>query len=364
MNKKRIRYILLAAICLIGMLVYMLIVVVDKNKEAQVRVGLILSGEKDEDGWNGAHYEGVKEACDNANIELILKENIKEHSGDCEKAVSELAEKNVDMIVLSSYGYSDDMIDNVGDYPEIAFYTNSSEFHDENMTSYFVRMYQARYLSGVLAGMRTKTNKIGYVAAMPNNEVNRGISAFTLGVRSVNPNAEVIVIWTNSWDDSEMEAECTRKLIEECDVDLVTYHQNGTTVIDTAEEYGIYSIGYHQQYEGYSEHYLTSVVCNWDKVYSQIVKELLSGKANTTQNLWIGIQEDAVGLTEFSSLVTEEEKNAVQKAREKLMSGYEIFSGLIYDNENNIQCSAGEIISDEKLLEQFDWYTMGVRFYE
>ncbi len=194
---------------------YLAFIIVEKREEQGYKIGLILSGAIDEAGWNGMHYEGLKTACEKAKVQLLVRENVKEFTGECERAVREMAKEKTDMIVLSSYGYSEEVADCVSDYPEISFYTNSSENHDKNMTSYFVRMYQARYLSGVLAGMRTESERIGYVAAMPNHEVNRGISAFTLGVRSVNPDAEVVVAWSGAWDDAQMEAECARKLIIE-----------------------------------------------------------------------------------------------------------------------------------------------------
>ncbi len=364
-SKKKKKYIFITAFAVLFIMITILITAtLHRNFSQKPNIGIILSGAKNEEGWNGIHYDGIKKACEKADVNLIVKENVKEFSGKCRYAVNELIEENTDMIIISSYNHSPEITDIISDYPDIAFYCNSSEYHSENMTSYFVRYYQARYLSGVLAGTHTKKNCIGYVAAMPNNEVNRGISAFTMGVKSVNPEAEIIVIWTNSWDDSKKEAECTEKLINECDIDLITYHQNGSTVIETAEKYGIDSIGYHQQYEGYSSHYLTSVVCNWDKVYSILVKDLLSGQTNTTDNMWIGIKEDAVGLSEFSELVSEQDKKAVKQAKQKLLSGHEIFSGLIYDTEGKIYCNEGEVISDEELLEKFDWYTLGVKFYE
>lgn len=366
MSSKRKNVIIASAalILIVFMIVYLVVVTFMKNSDKKQSVGIVLSGSINENGWNGMHYEGIKKACKKAGVELIVKENVKEFTGKCQQAVSELAEENADMIILSSYNYPAEIADVVSEYPDIAFYANSSENHYENMTSYFVRLYQARYLSGVLAGMKTETNKIGYVAAMPNNEVNRGISAFTLGARSVNPEAEVIVIWSDTWDDSKKEAECTEKLINECNVDLVTYHQNGTAVIDTAEKYGVSSIGYHQHYNNYSSNYLTSVVCNWDKVYSELIKKLLSGEANKVENMWIGIKEEAIGLSDFSEQVTEEEKQAVEKAKQQLISGKEIFSGLIYDIDGQMKCDDGETISDEELLENFDWYAMGVKFYE
>lgn len=364
MKNKKKKILIGAVIVLFAMTVYLIAAIIAKDSSHTLKVGLILSGAADENGWNGQHYEGLKSVCEEADVQLLVRENVGEFTGECEQEVRELASEKVDMIILSSYGYSEEVGACVTEYPDIAFYANSSEKHEKNMTSYFVRMYQARFLSGVLAGMRTESNQIGYVAAMPNNEVNRGISAFTLGVKSVNPDAEVVVIWSETWDDADKETECTKKLIENYRTDVITYHQNGAAVLSAADSYGVDCIGYHQEYEGYSGCYLTSVVCDWNIVYSQIIKELLSGETNTKKNLWFGLNEGAVGLSSFSESVTEKEREQVEKAKKELLSGHDVFSGLIYDMDGNVRCNEGEIISDEELLEKFDWYVLGVKFYE
>lgn len=328
------------------------------------KIGFILSGSKDETGWNGMHYLGAKSACEELGTELLVKENVKEFSGQCEKAIKELVDKGANMIILSSYGYSEEVYEVVKEYPDITFYGNSSEYHEVNMTSYFVRMYQARYLAGIVAGMKSETGKIGYVAAMENNEVNRGISAFTLGVRSVNPEAEVIVSWSGSWDDKEAETLAAQKLISDAGVDLLTYHQNQLNVVDVAEEKGIYSIGYHQTIEEGSSKNLTTVICNWEKVYEEIIRSFLIGKANLKNNFWVGMEVDAIGLSEYSEEITDEIVIELDKAKSEILSGKEIFSGEIYDNEGNLRCKEKETISDEMLLEQFDWFVEGVVFYE
>ncbi len=334
------------------------------GEEAAVKAGFIMSGSMDETGWNSMHYQGVKNACEELGAELLVKENIQEFSGQCESALRELAEEGVQVIFLSSYGYSQEVKDVVKEYPEIAFYANSSEYHEDNMTSYFVRMYQARYLAGILAGMQTENGRIGYVAAMANNEVNRGINAFTLGVKKANPDAKVVVAWTGAWDDAERETSAANALIKQEHVDVLTYHQNQMYVLDAAEAAGIDSIGYHMAAEGLSDHYLTSVVCSWQMVYQQMIREVMQGKANSEKNYWIGLEQEAVGLSEYSGRVTEEEKAAVEEAVEEIKNGRDIFSGEIYDTEGKLRCSENEVISDEILLEQFDWYVESVEFYE
>lgn len=363
-NRRKVRWLVLfCAIAVLGAIL-LLIALLGKEQGKAAKVGFIMSGAGNETGWNGMHYDGMKRACDALDVELLVKENVKEFSGECKTAIEELVADGVGMIILSSYNYSEEVKDVIKEYPEIVFYANSSEYHDTNMTSYFVRMYQARYLAGIVAGLKTETNKIGYVAAMKNNEVNRGISAFTLGVRSVNPEAEVIVAWTGDWNNEASETKAAEALVKEADADVLTYHQNQPNVVHKAEELGVYSIGYHEALTGQSEAYLMSVVCNWETVYRELVKGYLTGKANDKENYWIGMEAEAVGLSEYSAEVTEEIRQRVEQEKQKLIIGKDVFSGLIYDTEGRLRCGEKEMIGDEVLLEQFDWFVEGVGFYE
>lgn len=365
MNKgKRLRILVLLGAVAVVLIILLSIALMGKEKSKVTKIGFIMSGAGSETGWNGMHYNGVKGACDELGVELLVKENVKEFNGECEKAIAELANAGVGMIILSSYNYSEEVQDLVKEYPEIVFYANSSEYHDVNMTSYFVRMYQARYLAGIVAGRKTQTGVIGYVAAMENNEVNRGISAFTLGVRKANPEAKVVVAWTGDWDNAEKEKQAARALVENAGADVLTYHQNQTNVVYTAEELGVYSIGYHEALEGQSPDYLMSVVCNWEMVYKALVKSFLSGKGNEKENYWIGMEVEAVGLSPYSKEVSEEIVQEVATARKAIVSGKDVFSGVIYDTEGNLRCGEKEMISDEVLLEHFNWFTEGIEFYE
>lgn len=336
----------------------------EKKQGDTVKIGFILSGSSEEKGWNGMHYQGYKASSEKLGTEILLKENVKEFTGECEIAIHDLVEQGASMIILSSYGYSEEVYEVVKEYPEIVFYGNSSEYHAKNLTSYFARLYQARYLAGIVAGMTTETNHIGYVAAMENNEVNRGINAFTLGVKRVKPDAVVHVIWTNSWDDEEKERSATRTLIQELNTDVVTYHQNQDFVVREADENGVYSIGYHIVSEDMSSKYLTSVVCNWEILYGEIIKQYLQGEANKVENYWVGLEKEAVELTDFSNEVSEDVLVEIEKAITEILEGRDVFSGVIYDNTGVLRCDEGEIIRDETLLEQFDWFVEGVEIYE
>lgn len=361
MNKRAwllVIFVLLLALILIS------IVSAGGKKKDKVIVGFIMTGSSDEAGWNGMHYKGVHEACQKLGTELIVKENVKEFTGDCNKAIEDLIKKGSKMIILSSFGYTEEAEELIKAHPEIAFYCNSFNMHEKNLTSFFTRMYQARYFAGIVAGMKTENGKIGYVAAMDNSEVNRGINAFAMGVRRVNPDAIVTVSWSGDWDNKTVEKEKAEQLIKNVGVDVITYHQNQPYVVEAAENAGIYSVGYHQSPEEHSEKYLGTATCDWSLVYQAIIRQFLQGKSVENDEYWVGIDEDAVLLNELSSLVDEKIKTELDKAKKEMLEGKDVFSGLIKDNTGKIQCLENERISDHNLLERTNWLVEGVEIHE
>ena len=334
--------------------------------QPQPKAGIVLLGGIDEEGWNAPQYRGIRKACAAMGIGLITKERII-GDGACTQAVQELASEGAGMIFLASYSYSQEAQKLVRKYPEIAFGTNSAECHARNMTSYFVRMYQGRYLAGALAGMRTKSNVIGYVAAMENSEVNRGINAFTLGVQQTNPAARVVVMWTGSWQDEEKEAAEARRLIQEAGADILTYHQDEPAAADVAEELGIDYIGYYEdlgKHPWRSDHALTSVVCNWDRYYEDIIRRYLKGELNYMDKQWVGMEAGFVELCDFSPAVTDEQKARLDQIKKTMLGGRFVFAGEIYDRQGNLRCRPDESIRDDRLLQHMDWLVKGVEILE
>ena len=364
--KSRTIYRRLLLISGVALLVFIIVFIAmtGYRKNRAPKVGFIITGEITDQGWNGMHYRGVSYACEKLGAELLIKENIPEEVESCTGAVRELVKAGATMIIISSYGYPALIEDVIKEYSDIAFYGSCAEYYADNYTSYFGRMYQARYLAGIIAGMQTENNSIGYVAAMSNVEVNRGINAFTLGVRSVNPEAVVNVIWTGSWDDEEKETAATETLIRERNVDVMTYHQNQHHVAQTADKAGVYSLGYNEVEQGLSDKYLTAAIWDWQALYYQIVREFLQGKANTVRQHWFGLDTEVIKLADCSALVSEEARRRTEKALQKLLSGEDVFSGIIYDNQGELRCDEGEFISDEILLEKMDWFVDGVVEYE
>lgn len=357
----RIVYIALFTVAVVAAVV--LILNSTEGNREKTKVGCMLTGARDEPGWNMNNYTGLAEACADNYAELHVLENIPEERETCLKAIRTLAGDGCRMIFLTSYGYAEYAAELTDEYPDIMFYANGSEYSAKNMTYFFARMYQGRYLSGIAAGLTTKTNVIGYVAAMPNNEVNRGINAFTLGVRSVNPDAKVKLIFTGSWDDPEKEAQSVERLAAES-VDIIAYHQNEETVPQTCERLGIDFIGYHMLSGKYSAHMLTSVSCRWRRLYSVVLRDDLSGRNAYVSDHWLGMNDMILQMSAPSANVGSDAVQSMLDAKKRIESGKDVFSGIIYDNNGQLRCGEGETIPDKTLLTGMDWFAEGVEIIE
>ena len=161
-----------------------------ENNDGAYKVGLILIGEMDDKSHNQTHYDGLSKTAKELNITFELRENIPTDESCCEK-MEELIKNGCRIVICTSFEYGQYIEKIAPKYPDVYFFHATGVGSGRNLASFFGRMYQMRYLSGIAAGLRTETNEIGYIAAFDMPEVNRGINAFTLGVRSVNPDAKV-----------------------------------------------------------------------------------------------------------------------------------------------------------------------------
>jgi len=364
MNKKlRSRLLFVVYVALLILTVVLVLKLGDTPEETK-KVGFITTGSFDEPGWNAGNYAGIKAACDASEMELLVRDRVPEDDGSCIQAVQELADEGAEMIVLSSFGYSREMETHFRDYPQVAFFGHLSNLNVPNLTGYSTRVYQARYLSGIIAGMQTESDRIGFVATELSNEVCRNVDAFALGVRRVNPDAQILLSLTGTAEEEGEVAQAARKLIEDGKVDVITHHEEQYSVIDVAEEMGIASVGYYEQYEERSENYLTCAACDWEILYKELIREYLRGQSNYIIADWLGLDSGVIGLTDYSPLVSQEAVDEVERAREEILSGLDVFTYEIYDNQGNLRCGPGEAMSDDYLLRQIDWLVEGVRIYE
>ena len=357
--------IILAAV-IIGM-----ILIRDRNVETDVtsditRVGLILTGSRNDNNFCQTHFDALINVGEKLNLQIICRENIPEDDS-CAEAMDQLINKEGCRIVIAaSFGYGPYVAEVAKRHEDICFLQPFGTEKLTNMTSCIGRMYQVRYLSGIVAGMRTESGSIGYVAAFPHSEVIRDINAFTLGVRSVAPDAKVYVRYCNSWTDDDAAEAASRELLDlRPEIDVLTMHTNSLKPNYVAEQRGIWSIGYNKDNASlFPGKYLTACEWRWDSYYEKKILSCLQGKFHGAIE-WMDMGSGVLGLSELTANVAYGTQEAVNKARGKIENrSFDVFYGPITDSNGTVRVPEGESMADDEMMNRFDWYVEGVTVEE
>jgi basic membrane protein A len=341
-----------------------------KTDASKVRIGVIYTTNPavEKSGYSYAHYVGIEEMRDELGLDedqIIHKTNIPDiDESIIESSIRECIAKGANIIIAISWGYADACEKLSGEYPGVIFaHGTGNKKNDTNFTNYFGRVYQPRYLSGIAAGLRTKTNKVGYVAAMgkDNSEVTGGLDAFAMGVESVNPDAEVYVKVTNSWFDPAEEAIAAHALIA-VGCDVIGQHCNNATPQIEAERAGIWGIGYNSDMSlDAPDAVITSVVWRWGIYYTHLVRSVIDGTF-TTEPYFEGISEGIVDITPINEAIAAPgTKEAISDAMDRIKRGEEkVFSGEIETNDGGKIGARGETLSDDEIKNGIDWYCRNI----
>ena len=314
----------------------------------EIKVGVIhLSDPAEGSGYTYTHDQGIIGMQQNlglADDQIVRKISVDDtDAAAVETAITECVEEGCNIIFATSWGYMDTCEALAEEFPDVIFsHGTGYKSNGTNFNNYFGRIYQARYLSGIIAGMKTETNKIGYVAAMgqENGEVTSGCNAFAMGVASVNPDAEVYVSVTNSWFDPEGEKQAAERLIAEgCDV--IGQHCDTPNPQTAAEEHGVWGVGYNSDMtKDAPGATLTSVMWDWSVYYTKAVQNVIDGTwvpGEKIDNYFGDMADGLVVLGEFNTdLVTDEMIAAVEEVQAKIVAGeWDVFDGVteIMDNE-------------------------------
>lgn len=365
MKKFAIWAAVLLSVLIIGMLFIRQRQVETDVTAQQTKVGFLLNGTRDDHSWGQSHYEGMKKTAEELNLLVEYRENTPENEESI-AIMEQMIHEGCEIIILNSFGYGEYALRVAKEHPDIFFFHATGVDSANNLSTYFGRIYQMRYLSGIVAGLQTDSNQIGYVAAFEMPEVNRGINAFTLGARSVNPDVKVNVSFIGSWLDDERTRETTEGLLEKVpEIDVFAMHTDSLEVLRLADERGIWSIGYNVDNSSlFPDSFLTAPVWNWESFYTPYILACLQGKF-AQKNYWLGAETGVVGLAELTKNVKPGTAQAVEEALEQLTGGtFDVFYGPIRDNKGVVRVEEGESMSDEVMLNAFDWFVEGVEIYE
>ncbi|MFZ5968526.1 MAG: BMP family ABC transporter substrate-binding protein [Bacillota bacterium] len=332
----------------------------EEPKAEALKVGFIYVGSAKDGGWSQAHDEGrlyLEEQLGDQ-VETIFKESVPE-SSEVEKVINDMVDQGAKVIFATSFGYMDYVEKAAKAHPDVKFYHCSGYKSGPNFNNYFGAMEQARYLAGIVAGMKTQTNKLGYVAAFEIPEVVRGINAFTLGAQSVNKDITVEVKWTHTWYDPAKEKEAAKALLD-AGADVLAQHQDSTATQQAAEEKGVWAIGYDlDTREAAPKAYLTAPIWHWGNYYAAEVQKILDG--NWKQENYYGDMKDGlIDLAPLTANAPEGAQEAVDKAKAAIIDGsLNVFAGPIKDQTGTVRVPEGSAMTFEEMM-SVDWFVEGV----
>jgi basic membrane protein A and related proteins len=327
---------------------------------APIRVAFVYLGSVGDAGWTKRHDDGRKllERKMAGWVQTAYRENVPE--GPESLAVfDELAAGGYDVIIGTSFGYLDSMLEIASRYPDVCFQHASGDKTAANLGTFFGGIEQARYLAGIAAGKATVSGKIGYVAAFPIPEVIRGINAFTLGARSVRPDATVQVRWTSTWFDPELEATAAEELVVG-GADIVAQHQDTAAAGEIATGAGAKWIGYNDDMSRFAPTaWLTAPVWNWGPHYIDIAESVLDGQCPTEQ-FYGGLADGTVGLAPYGDAVDQPTRDQILLTWQAMVDGtVDAFSGPIRDQSGTERIPAGSTASLDDLF-SMDYLVEGV----
>ena len=334
-----------------------------------LKIGFVYVAPLTDAGWVRQHDEGRKavEAALNPaagapKVKTSYVENVAE-GADAERVIRDLASSGHRLIVTPSFGYMEPTLSVAKDFPNVRFESVTGYKTAANVAVVNARYYEGRYLAGIAAGRLTQSNVAGYVAGFPIPEVLQGINAFTLGMRSVNPKAEVKVIWLNAWFDPPRERDAAMTLFNQ-NVDVIAFHTGSNAVMVAAQERGKMAIAYHSDMRRVApDAQILAITHEWGNYYTQRAKAVIEGQWKSG-SVWGGVKEGMVRVDAFGPKVP------VAIREEVLLRQKEIASGALHpfaagradvrNNQGQTIIGAGTVLNDAQLL-SMDWLAAGVQ---
>jgi len=327
-------------------------------------VGYVLVGPKNDGGWSMRHYDGFmslkKHGYNVSGVEMVPE-------AESTKVFRKLARKH-DIVFATSFGYMDHMLKAAKkDSSTVFMHATGYKGNDTNMDNYVCHSFQARYLTGIAAGMLTKTNKIGVVGSHPIPEIIRNINALTIGAQTVNPDIEVSIVWINSWFDPPKDMDAAKALLDDGN-DILYTTTDSPSVVSLAQQAWktkgaeVWSMGNDAPMGSNGpDRYVTGMMFNWNLLYKHIVDQLAAGKLKMNQRYNWGLKENCVGLSPWGKNVPGNVVNKVETIRmewinDNMDEWYPFSQGITKQDGTSV--SAGVIKRPE--LETMQYFVKGV----
>ena len=330
---------------------------------APLRAAFVYVSPSGDEGWTYQHEQGrlaMQKALGDKVVSTVV-ESVAE-GPDSERVMRDLIAQGNTLIFATSFGYLEPTLRVAAEHPEVKFEHAGGYKTAANVNTYNARYYEARYLAGLLAGRTSKSGIAGYVAGFPVPEVVQGINAFALGMREANPNAQVRVVWLQTWFDPAREREATQTLINQ-GADVLTNHSGSPAVPQTAQanfkDKGVRVIAYQSDMHAFApDAQLAAVTHHWGGYYTQVARSVLDGSWKP-RPVWGGMKDGLVQLERIAPDVPAPTQALVAARRKAIVEGrFNPFSAPLVDNDGRVRLAAGAL--DDRAIATMNWFVRGV----
>lgn len=328
------------------------------NVSAETKVGFVYVGPIGDHGYSYQHDQGRLAVEKELGVKTTYVESVPE-GADAERVIRQLAASGHDLIFTTSFGFMNPTIKVAKNFKNVKFEHATGYKRADNVSTYSARFYEGRTVLGTIAGKMTKSNVVGYIGSFPIPEVIRGIDAFTLALRKVNPVAVVKVVWVNSWFDPGKESDAAKTLIDQ-GADIITQHTDSAAPLQVAESRGVYAFGQASDMKAFApKAQLTSIIDDWSEYYIERVKAVMNGTWESA-DVWYGLKQGMVKMAPYGDAVPADVRKLADEVKQSIIDGnLHPFQGPIKNQKGELVVKAGEVISDTELL-GLNWYVEGV----
>jgi basic membrane protein A len=323
------------------------------------KAGFIYVGPVADFGWSHQHDLG-RQAAQKAlgdKLKTTYVESVKE-GPDAERVIRELATGGNGIIFTTSFGFMNPTIKVAKQFPAVKFEHCTGYKRAVNVATYNIRFYEGRYIQGVIAGKTSKSGVVGYIGSVPIPEVVMGMNAFIQGMRTVNPQGKIKLVWINGWYDPGKESDAAKALIDQ-GADIIAQHTDSAAPLQVAEQRGVHGFGQASDMIKFApKAQLTSSVDHWDEYYTQRIQAAMDGSW-TTQDIWGGLKMGMLHMAPWTNM-PDDVAQAAQAAEDGIKSGgIVIFKGPLNDQSGKIKVADGAQLTDDDIL-GMNWLAEGI----
>lgn len=325
-------------------------------------IGAIHVGARDDHGYNQVHSEALAAVTANFDDVRLLEVDKVPEDDTARQTMEDMIAQGANVIAAQSYGYFPYIQELAKKYPAVIFLHPAGPAIAHNIMTYWVLSHEGMYLAGIAAGSATKTGKLGFIAAFPIPVIVSSANAFLLGARLVRPDATLQFVTTSDWVDPEAEFRIASSLIDN-GVDVLTMIVDSpVTIVKTAEERGVYVVGYHsaslQQFA--PNGWLTGAANDWTTFYVRTIREIHAGEWQPAL-VRGGLESGMIALAPFGKNVSRETISLIEVIQSELRRGQrQVFAGSLWDNAGIPRVAEGDFIGIEA-LDTMDWFVAGVQ---